>query len=362
MCCEITRPIRSVRISGLTEFLLIWMVMASLHYRGIFDEAAHSGCALRYPYFAFLAAGICKQRCDSRSPMKRRPGKGWVMRAEPRVALFTDSYLEVNGVARTSREFTAFTNRHSMPLLCVHAAPQTERIEEGSLTRLGLKRTPIGFRIEEDQRFDLFLWRHLNLAVETVREFKPDLIHITGPSDVGLLGAYVAHLLRVPRVLSWHTNLHEYASRRLSKMTSFLPRFARGPMIDYVERQSLRLLFEYYKIGRILFAPNPDLGEMLEQNCSRLVFSMKRGVDTELFSPVKRLRRDNVFTLGYVGRIATEKNVRLLVEIEKALIASGCSNFRFVIVGAGSERAWLENNLQYAEFTGVLKGESLARA
>jgi len=284
------------------------------------------------------------------------------MRAEPRVALFTDSYLEVNGVARTSREFTAFTSRNSLPLLCVHAASQTGRVEEGSLTRLGLKRTPVGFKIEEDQRFDLLLWRHLKLVVETVREFKPDLIHITGPSDVGLLGAYAAHQLRLPRVLSWHTNLHEYASRRLSKMTSFLPRFARGPMIDYVERQSLRLLFEYYKIGRILFAPNPDLGEMLEQNCSRLVFSMKRGVDTELFSPVKRLRRDNVFTLGYVGRIATEKNVRLLVEIEKALIASGCSNFRFVIVGAGSEREWLENNLQFAEFTGVLKGESLAHA
>ena len=284
------------------------------------------------------------------------------MRAEPRVALFTDSYLEVNGVARTSREFTAYTNRHSIPLLCIHAAPQTERIEEGSLTRLGLKRTPVGFRIEEDQRFDLLLWRHLNLAVETVREFKPDLIHLTGPSDVGLLGAYVAHLLRVPQVLSWHTNLHEYAGRRLGKLAAFMPRCARGPIIDYVERQCLKILFEYYKIGRVLLAPNRDLGEMLERNCSRVVFSMKRGVDTELFSPVKRLRRDSLFTLGYVGRLAPEKNVRLLVEIEKALRASGNTNFRFVIVGAGSERDWLEKNLQFAEFTGVLKGESLARA
>ncbi|MCI0663460.1 MAG: glycosyltransferase [Acidobacteria bacterium] len=284
------------------------------------------------------------------------------MRAKPRVALFTDSYLEVNGVARTSREFTAFSNRNSLPLLCIHAAPQTGRIEEGSLTRLGLKRTPVGFKIEEDQRFDLLLWRHLELTVETVREFKPDLIHITGPSDVGLLGAYVAHQLRLPRVLSWHTNLHEYAGRRLSKLAAFIPRFARGPIIDYVERQCLRLLFEYYKIGQVLFAPNRELGEMLERNCARHVFGMRRGVDTELFSPVKRLRRDSVFTLGYVGRIAPEKNVRQLVEIEKALIASGMTNFRFVIVGVGSEREWLEKNLQFAEFTGVLKGESLARA
>jgi glycosyltransferase involved in cell wall biosynthesis len=148
----------------------------------------------------------------------------------------------------------------------------------------------------------------------------------------------------------------------LSKLTGFIPGSLRRPIIDYVERQSLRLLFEYYKLGRVLFAPNRELGEMLENNCSRQVFSMKRGVDTELFSPVKRLRRDNVFTLGYVGRVAPEKNVRSLVEIEKSLIASGMTNFRFVIVGAGSEREWLEKNLQFAEFTGVLKGQSLARA
>src|SRR5215510_11249924 len=125
------------------------MVTAYLHYRNIFGEAAHCGCVLRYRYSDLSAAASYNRHCDSRWPMKRRPGKGWVMRAEPRVALFTDSYLEVNGVARTSREFTAFTSRNSLPLLCVHAASQTGRVEEGSLTRLGLKRTPVGFKIEE---------------------------------------------------------------------------------------------------------------------------------------------------------------------------------------------------------------------
>ncbi|MCI0389891.1 MAG: glycosyltransferase [Acidobacteria bacterium] len=284
------------------------------------------------------------------------------MRAEPRVAFFTDSYLEVNGVAQTSRQFAAFARRRDLPLLCVHAGPETGKIEEGSLTRLALKRTSIGFKIEADQRFDLLLWRHARLAIETVREFDADLLHLTGPSDVGQLGAYVASKLRLPVVISWHTNLHEYAARRLNSMTTFLPDFARAPLVRFAERQSLRALLRFYKIGRVILAPNEELGELLERNCGKPAFMMRRGVDNLLFSPTRRNRCDGVFTIGYVGRLAPEKNVRFLAQLEKGLLAAGRNDFRFLIVGTGSELAWLERNMQHAEFTGVLKGEALAQA
>src|SRR5262249_34052282 len=62
------------------------------------------------------------------------------------------------------------------------------------------------------------------------------------------------------------------------------------------------------------------------------------------------------------GRLTPEKNVRLLAELERGLIEAGASDFRFLIVGEGSERAWLERRLRRAEFTGVLRGEALARA
>ena len=48
--------------------------------------------------------------------------------------------------------------------------------------------------------------------------FAPDVLHFTGPSDVGQLGAYFGHRLSIPMVGSWHTNLHEYASRRLARV------------------------------------------------------------------------------------------------------------------------------------------------
>lgn len=68
------------------------------------------------------------------------------------------------------------------------------------------------------------------------------------------------------------------------------------------------------------------------------------------------------FTLGFVGRLTVEKNVRLLVELEKALLGLGCKNFRFLIVGQGVLEPWLRENLRHGTFAGVLKGDALARA
>ncbi|MDX2034254.1 MAG: glycosyltransferase [Blastocatellia bacterium] len=283
------------------------------------------------------------------------------MRAEPRVAFFTDSYLEVNGVAHTARNLASFARRRGLPFLVVHAAPKTEAIIEGTVERLGLARSRVGFALDADLRFDLLLWRHLRRAIEAVRSFGAEAIHITGPSDIGQLGAYIAWRLKLPLVVSWHTNVHEYGGARLGKMLPFLPAGWRTGIADFATAQSLRVLLELYKRGRVLLSPNEELAELLRAGCGRPVVMMRRGVDTALFSPTRRERRDGVFTIGYVGRLTPEKNVRFLAELERRLLEAGEDDFRFLIVGTGSEREWLEANMTRAEFTGVLKGEALAR-
>ena len=92
------------------------------------------------------------------------------------------------------------------------------------------------------------------------------------------------------------------------------------------------------------------------------MFLMQRGVDSELYSPDKREPGTRPFTIGYVGRLSVEKNVRFLAELEQALIAAGKTDFRFLIIGSGGEQEWLRANLGHAEFPGVIKGEQLAHA
>jgi phosphatidylinositol alpha 1,6-mannosyltransferase len=43
-------------------------------------------------------------------------------------------------------------------------------------------------------------------------------------------------------------------------------------------------------------------------------------------------------------------------------LGAGKSGFKFLIVGEGNEREWLEKNMKTAEFTGFLDGEKLSEA
>jgi phosphatidylinositol alpha 1,6-mannosyltransferase len=280
----------------------------------------------------------------------------------PRVAFVTDSYHEINGVAHTSRRFEAYAMEQGLPFLCVRAGDTTYVTENGSVTSLDLKRGPISFGIDRRQRHDLALWRHGQTLKKTFFSFKPDIVHITGPSDVGQLAAYIAHIMRLPLVASWHTDLHKFLARRLEKSLSLAPPAVRVAVGRLAERYSLDALIRFYKIPRLLLAPNEELIKLLKERTGKPVYLMGRGVDTELFSPTRRDRNDSQFTIGYVGRLTPEKNVRLLIEIERALMSAGRSDYRFLIVGDGYERAWLEQNLKRATFTGLITGEELARA
>jgi glycosyltransferase involved in cell wall biosynthesis len=89
---------------------------------------------------------------------------------------------------------------------------------------------------------------------------------------------------------------------------------------------------------------------------------MKRGIDTDLFTPARRTVDDGVLRLGYVGRITPEKSVRFLRDLEIASLAEGVPAFRFLVIGDGSEREWLIENLAAADIPGIERGEVLARS
>jgi phosphatidylinositol alpha 1,6-mannosyltransferase len=284
------------------------------------------------------------------------------MNYQPRIAFFADSFHEVNGVANTSRRFVHFARKLGLPMLSIRAGEQTTCLDDGSVRSLDLRRGPVSFAIDRDQRFDLLIWRYVQLVSEHLRRFQPDLVHITGPSDIGQVGAYVAHKLGIPLVASWHTNLHDFAERRINKLVGFLPDEPRLAICELTRTYVLKAVLRFYRIPRILLAPNDELAAQLARTTGKPTYLMRRGVDTNLFNPTRRNVRDKLFRLGYVGRLTPEKDVRLLAGIEKRLEQMGKSGFKFLIVGDGSERSWLERNLKHAEFTGVLTGERLASA
>ena len=281
---------------------------------------------------------------------------------EPRVAYFPDSFHEVNGVAHTSRHFEAFARQRNLPFLCVRAGNRPQAlVEDGNVWTLELPRGFLSFALEKDLRFDPAFLRHIPLIAEVLERFRPDLIHITGPSEVGLLGALLAHRMHVPLAASWHTNVHEYAARRAGWFLRLLPLRHSAATGRKVEALAMATAAWFYRKAKVLFAPNPELCALLESKTGRPCFLMPRGVDAELFHPAKRTRdlEDTVRVLGFVGRLSVEKNIGLLAEIEHAL---NQNKEKFLIVGHGGDEAWLRERMPRAEFTGVLRGEELSRA
>jgi phosphatidylinositol alpha 1,6-mannosyltransferase len=281
-----------------------------------------------------------------------------------RVAFFPDSFLEVNGVAHTARNLAGYALRRELPLLCVHAGAASSTEHEGSLRKLQLRRSRLSLALEKDLIFDLSYLRHLPVAERECRSFAPDVIHITGPNDNGILGAILAHRLSIPLVASWHTNLHEYSGQRINGLLRFLPVTWRKFAAVMAEKYSLEACLRYYRLGKVLYAPNPELCSMLERRCDRTCLPMPRGVDSTLFSPEHRSQRENDGTvrIGYVGRLSTEKNVRFLAELEKCLRLQGLTNYVFTIIGHGSDESWLRDHMQNVEMAGVLRDNDLSRA
>ena len=283
----------------------------------------------------------------------------------PRVAYFPDSFHEVNGVAHTSRHFEAYARKRNLPFLCVRAGGRAQKhIEDGNVWTLELPRGFLSFPLEKDLRFDPGYLRHIRLIGEVLKRFKPDLVHITGPSDVGILGAWLAHHNGLPLAASWHTNVHEYAARRSGWFLRLLPKRHATAAGQKIENFSMAVLARFYKLARVLFAPNPELCALLERSTGRTCHIMPRGVDAELFHPAKRKRKagDSEAVLGFVGRLSVEKNVALLAKVQQELERMGLTNFHFLFVGHGAEENWLHERLPRAEFTGVLRGEELSEA
>jgi glycosyltransferase involved in cell wall biosynthesis len=280
----------------------------------------------------------------------------------PRIAFFTDTYSETNGVALTSRQLEGFARRRGYPFLCVKGADRTGRYQNGSVTSLELARGALKIGLDRGLRHDFFLWRHQARVAAALREFRPDVIHAVSPGDVSEIGVYLAKRMKLPLAISWHTNLHEFAAMRLGRMLGWMPPQLRNGAMNFSESQILKAVLAFYRLGDVLYAPNTELVDMLRERTGKPVFHMKRGIDTQLFNPAKRTVGDGIPRLGYVGRITPEKSVRFLCDLEKALLAADVPPFRFLIVGDGSERAWLSRNLKAADLPGVLRGEDLAQA
>ena len=278
-----------------------------------------------------------------------------------RVAFLPDTFHEVNGVAHTSRQLEAFAKRQNIPFLSVHAGPSTEISQEGAVRVFQLKRSFASFPLDTMLDYDPLLLRYAGRLVRELKQFGAEVIHVTGPGDLGTLGLYASWRLNIPLAISWHTSLHEYAGQRLERLLHFSGSAVSKRMGGLAEWGSLRILQWFYRRAKVVLAPNEELVRVVGKLSGRPAYLMQRGVEVDVFRPERRRRTTHKFRIGYVGRLTTEKNVRFLADLGRALVDLGRDNFEIVIVGQGKDERWLREHVPHVVLTGVLRGEPLAR-
>lgn len=180
----------------------------------------------------------------------------------------------------------------------------------------------------------------------TLVEHRPDVVHLAGPFVLGVRGMAAAARLGVPAVAVYQTDLAGYARTYMGAG----------------EAAAWRRIRSVHSAADLTLAPSSAALHDLETHGVPRVRLWRRGVDTARFRPELRdetLRRalapNGELIVGYVGRLAPEKQVELLAGV------CALPGVRVVITGDGPSLPALRQTLPGAVFLGRRTGDDLAR-
>lgn len=259
-----------------------------------------------------------------------------------RVAIVTESFLpQVNGVTNTVRHTVDRLLDTGHQALVIAPGPGPSSYRSAEVVRVRSTALP---------RYRTFRVGLPDTAVaRTLAGFCPDLVHLASPIALGAVGQRAARRLGVPTVAVYQTDVAGFARQYGVRAEAAVTRW-----VGRIHRQA----------DRTLVPSSASYSQLAAIGVSDLHL-WRRGVSLDLFGPQNRRQdfhdewtggRPETLTVGFVGRLAPEKQVRRLVEIARL------PGIRLVVVGDGPSRSWLEAHLPEATFTGMLGGRDLAEA
>lgn len=267
-----------------------------------------------------------------------------------KVAFVSETWTpEINGVTHTLSKLVARLRERHYVLQLIRPRPDESQREPLASEELQVKAFPVldydGVHIGwiNPARLRAFWKAH-----------RPDVIYIATEGPLGMVALRVARQLGLPIVSGFHTNFDQYSRHYL------LLRLVRPFVSLFLKR--------FHNKTAMTLVPTQQQADRMTSWGYRRVKVMGRGLDHALFSPAHRddaLRtqwgasaQDSVAL--YVGRLAIEKNIPLLIESLQALRQQNPHQIA-VVVGDGPMRKEVEKNLPWVHCIGFQQGENLAR-
>ncbi|MDQ8164632.1 MAG: glycosyltransferase family 1 protein [Gemmatimonadota bacterium] len=193
-------------------------------------------------------------------------------------------------------------------------------------------------------------------ALDLIDGWKPTLVHIVTEFGVGLGGLFAALESRVPVVSSYHTNFQAYLE--FYGLQALAP--VAWPYFRWLHNSGLRT-----------FVPTGFAARELEAHGVRNVRVWSRGVDPSRFAPAFRSQEvrqrlgaaDGRPLVLYVGRLAGEKGIDVLMDALQIVRAQRGDSVAFAIVGDGPAEAGCRARApEGTVFAGKLTGRELSEA
>lgn len=267
-----------------------------------------------------------------------------------RIALFTDTYLPtVNGVARALGLLVEHAVREGHEVALV-----TPPLPGGPAEHAALQLRQPGIEVPFYRELHLCRPWLGRAAQRRLADFRPDLVHAATEASVGWTGRRWARDAGVPLVTSYCTHFAAYAA---------------GYGLGFLEAPLWRYLRAFHAPAERTVAPSRDALETLSEHGFHDRLGLwPRGVDAEGFHPRRRspsIRREMApgaeVVLLYVGRIAPEKRVHLLLEAFPEIRRTAGRAVGLVLVGDGPALDELRRReVEGVTFTGYRRGSLLA--
>jgi len=256
-----------------------------------------------------------------------------------RVAIVAESFLpHVNGVTNSVLRTIEYLKKHDHEITVIAPGPGETNVNDTPVVRIG----SFGFPGYDELRIAL-----PKRALEyELKNIKPDVVHVAAPAVLGAWAMRAARKLNLPTVAIYQTDIAGFARQYRLGATS--------PAV-------WKYIAAIHNKSDLTLAPSTSAVWDLRRHGVKTVSRWMRGVDNLRFNPLHRnnfLRHrfgapKNVI-VGFVGRLAREKQVERLAEV------SEIKNVSIVIVGDGPCREKLERLIPAAHFMGFSTGNELS--
>ncbi|MGF1546136.1 MAG: glycosyltransferase family 4 protein [Thiotrichales bacterium] len=267
-----------------------------------------------------------------------------------RIALVSETYPpEINGVAHTLQRYEQALRQAGHRVQIVRPRQFAGERAGGDGVRDECLVTGIPLPMYRNLRFGITTQARL---MRLWRDDRPHALYIATEGPLGRTALDAARRLDIPVASGFHTQFDRYAhAYRLGWLQAPLARYLRA----------------FHNRCQLTLVPTHALRYELESRGFERLQVKSRGVDTELFTPARRdetLRAQwglapEAIAMLYVGRIAHEKNIELLLRSYR-YARDIHHELRLIMVGEGPDAARLRRQHPDIVFCGAQRGTALA--